>query len=119
VQAIEKRKRIAGGGAVAVHYRAGDRLIYTYDEYSQQPAAWAKNVRADRRGEGYRYEVDTPCIVTRVLADGSLEARTPNGHFRVFAADDMQLRRATLLDWLLRFTQATHGLPSSSMADGP
>ena len=104
---------------MAVHYRAGDKLIYTYDEYSQQPAAWAKNVRADRRGEGYRYEVDTLWIVNRVLADGSLEASTPGGHFRTFAPDDKQLRRATLLERLLRFTEAGHGLASSSIADGP
>ena len=62
-------------------------------------SAPAKNVRPARHGDLYWYEVDKYWIVESV-SEGGLVLRTARGKSHVVPADDPNLRKPSLKEWL-------------------
>ncbi len=103
---------------MTIHYRVGDKVVYTRDKYSSQPGPWAKNISADRKGEHYRYQVEKFWVVSRILSDGLLEVRTRRGKLHLVEARDLRLRHATLFERLFKSrsfpVDPTDAVPSAS-----
>lgn len=83
-------------------YRPGDRVVYTTDKYTASPGPRAKNIFAAPCGESYQYQVEKYWLVSEVREDGTLIAKTRRGKLHTIACSDPRLRKATLLERLLR-----------------
>ena len=79
--------------------RAGTIVVYSKEKVSVHPGPRAKNVRPARHGDLYWYEVDKYWIVESV-SEGGLVLRTARGKSHVVPADDPNLRKPSLKEWL-------------------
>jgi hypothetical protein len=80
----------------------GDRIVYRKTKFSQQPGARAHHISASDKGENYSYLVDKYWVVTNVLEDGRLVAKTRRGKLNYVRRDDPNLRKAKLIESLFR-----------------
>jgi hypothetical protein len=87
---------------MATRYHAGDRVVFTRDKYSSSPSPRAKNIVACPNGESYQYQVDKFWVVVEVRPGGELLVVTRRGKTHVIQADNPQLRKASLLERLLK-----------------
>jgi hypothetical protein len=83
-------------------FRVGDAVVYCKTKVSKKPGPRAADVHPCEHGDDYRYIVDKYWRVAALGADGSLEVVTRTGKRRTLRADDMMLRKASLVDRLLR-----------------
>ena len=76
-------------------YQVGDWVIYRLPKASPAPGRRAQQVSPAAHGELYSYSVDKFWIITGVLEDGRLQARTRRGKEHLLEADDPRLRPVT------------------------
>lgn len=91
-------------------YAPGDWVVYRKSKRSTSPGPRAQRVIASQKGEKYSYVVEKFWIVEAVLPGDKLLLRTRRGKVHQIQADDLNLRRATLLHRIMyrhRFQEAT------------
>lgn len=65
------------------------------------PGPGTQDVRPDRKGDYYSYEVDKFWCVAEVLSDGRLRLVTRGGKEHIVQADDSHLRRPSWWESLM------------------
>jgi hypothetical protein len=80
----------------------GDRIVYTKTKISPLPGARAYQISASDKGENYTYLVDKYWVVADVLDDGCVVAYTRRGKVNYISPDDPHVRKAGLVDSLVR-----------------
>lgn len=87
----------------------GDWVVYRKSKRSRSPGPRAAHVNASSKGETYTYTVDKFWVVDQLLPEGQLLLRTSTGKTNVLAADDFNLRHASVLQrflWRAKFQAA-------------
>ncbi len=82
--------------------KVGDKVIFSKDKSSVSPGKRAKEVVAAAKGDQYSYIVEKYWVVKEVRPDGTILLLTRRGKQHTVTLDDPRLRRATLLEKLLR-----------------
>jgi hypothetical protein len=85
-------------------FRPGEPVIYAKHKFSLHPGPRAREVHAQRAGDGYLYLVDKFWVVEGADEEGRILVRTRRGKTHHIAADDPRLRRPTLWE-RIRFRQ--------------
>lgn len=75
-------------------FKPGDFVVYKKTKHSRQPGPRAENIRPERRGDDYTYQVDKYWVVSDVQPDGSVVLKTRQGKENVRDARDPMLRPA-------------------------
>ena len=87
-----------------VKFEPGAVVVYEMEKHSLDPGPRARNVTAQKRGDGYSYVVDKYWIVLRREAD-QVVLKTPKGKTRTVDLSHPNLRRPSLREriwlWLL------------------
>lgn len=79
----------------------GDKVVYRKTKFSTHPGNRARDITASEHGENYTYFVDKYWVVTEVLGDGRVVARTRRGKLNYLRPDDPNLRKARLIEEVL------------------
>jgi hypothetical protein len=79
-------------------YRKGDWVVYRRLKFTTHPGRRAQEVVASPNGDGYTYFVDKFWVVAELLAGNNLLLKTRRGKTHVVAAQDINLRHASLFD---------------------
>jgi hypothetical protein len=82
-------------------YEVGDFVIYHKPKSSPTPGPRAKNVQPAEHGDNYSYIVDKFWVISRILDEETIEARTRTGKAHRIKVDDPLLRKANLKEKLL------------------
>ena len=82
-------------------FQPGDRVVYRVPKFSRRPGPRAKNIHPAPNGDTYAYEVDKYWIVAD-LQEGQLVLKTRRGKRRVVSQTDERLRKASLIERLLK-----------------
>lgn len=96
-------------------YRPGDFVVFRAHKHTTRPGRRAQNVRPDRSGDAYSYDIEKFWVVQSVLPNGRLQLRTRRGKLRECYASDPQLRRASFWERLWyrkRFPQPEVDMPT-------
>lgn len=83
-------------------FKTGDLVVYRKPKVSTHPTLNAVEVRPAEHGDMYAYLVDKYWVVTRVVDEKTIEVKTRTGKLHRLEPDDQRLRKANLLDRLLR-----------------
>ena len=101
----------------AKSFRPGDRVIFSMPRHGANPGIGAKDIRPERRGEGYRYIVQDFWIVANT--DGAqVEVKTRQGRIHILDAADARMHIASWwqrLIYHLRFPKPQSGTPRRSL----
>jgi hypothetical protein len=97
-------------------FEKGDRVVFRKAKFTPHPGRRAQDIRPAAHGDDYAYVVEKLWVVADVLADGTLRLETRRGKTHLIAADDPNLRHATLWD-RIRYRAHFHQLAPPN--DGP
>ena len=101
----------------AKSFRPGDRVIFSMPRHGANPGIGAKDIRPERRGEGYRYIVQDFWIVANT--DGAqVEVKTRQGRIHILDAADARMHIASWWQRLIyhhRFPKPQSGTPRRSL----
>ncbi len=82
--------------------QVSDRIVYTRHLSAAVPPPGARNVRPSSGGDFTAFELDEHGQVVEARPDGLILVRMDSGEQRLLAGSDPSLRKAGLIDQLLR-----------------
>ena len=89
-------------------HRVGDRIVYIEPKCGECPGPRAEHIHPAAHGDDYGYTVAKYWIVSDIVDEHTIVAKTRTGKTHRVSVEDPCLRRATLFDLLLH----RHSFPS-------
>jgi hypothetical protein len=82
--------------------KIGDKIIYTKTKFSMHPTTHrAQYMYPSERGDDYSYVVDKYWVVSGVLADGRVVAKTRTGKTHTLRPDDTNMHKARFVQRMM------------------